>query len=150
MQTIPEESTNTDIPDIVTKGRLIVNGVDITDGNHVYIHHGAENTELPLLATLRALGYDAQMQYDQARDIYESNIDGCIGSISTEFEDYGIPLRSQEQGCVRKIENNDFIVDSNCMISRLYWDFGAKITVDFDASTIYIDSRDDWPYAEKE
>lgn len=144
LETLPEESSSPDTPDIVTEGRLIVNGADITEGNYVRIHHGDQNAELPILAILRALGYDAQMQYNNVENIYESNIDNHIGHFSTQNEDFGVHFASGEKGCVRKIENNDFIIDRNCIFTIMYWVYEARITVDYDTSTVYVDSCDPW------
>lgn len=140
----PEEEVLPEGPDIITEAQLIVNGVDITEGNYVRINHTAKNTELPILAILRELGYDAQMVYDDSRKSYRSKIDGDLGRFITEYEDYGVPFAIGERGCVRKIENNDFIIDGNCINSILYWGYGTDVTVDFDTSTIYVDSCDPW------
>lgn len=140
----PEPTPEEKPVDIITEARLIVNGVDITEGNYVYIHHGYKTAEIPMLAILRGLGYDAKMQYDEGRGIYESVIGEQIGFFSTAYEDFDIPFNIGEQGCVRKIENNDFILDSNCVFTPLYWYFGGEITVDYDNSIVYVDSCDPW------
>ena len=144
LETLPEESSSPDTPDIVTEGRLIVNGVDITDGNYVRIHHGTKKAELPMLAILRSLGYDAQMQYNAELDIYESVIGDQVGFFSTKYEDYNCSFPVGEHGCVRKIENNDFIIDSESVFSSTYWFWQAEIKIDYDTSTVYVDSCDPW------
>lgn len=131
-----------DQPDTVTEGRLIVNGVDITEGNYVRIHHGYRNAELPLLAILRALDHEAYLQYDESQDRYEAVIDGKVHYTST-IAYFGISFDG-EKGCVRKIENDDFIIDANCMSSQLYRVWEADVTVDYDTSTIYVFSCDPW------
>lgn len=130
-------------PDIVTNGRLIVNGVDITEGNYVRIHHKYQNAEIPLLAIFRALGHNAYLQYNESRDRYEAVIDGEV-HYSTATENFGIPFDIGGKGCIRKIENYDLIVDAKCVISELYWGWEADLTVDYDTSTIYVDSCDPW------
>lgn len=142
-KTTPQIEDPPYVHEIITDGRLIVNGVDITDGNYVRINHREKNAEIPILAILCALGYDAQMRYNEERDNYEAVINGEI-YYSTATENYGIPFRIGEKGCVRKIENNDFIVDANCFTSRMYWAFLADLTVDYATSTIYVDSCDPW------
>ena len=130
-------------PDVITNGRLVVNGVDITEGNYVRINHGKEIAEIPMLAILRALGHDAEIQYNEARDIYESVIDNEVGYYSTKEEDFSVVLL-HHQGCVRKIVNNDFIIDSTCAEPTMYRTWEATITVDYDTSTVYVDSCDPW------
>ena len=130
-------------PDVITNGRLVVNGVDITEGNYVRINHGKEIAEIPMLAILRALGHDAEMQYNEARDIYESVIDNEVGYYSTKEEDFSVVLL-HHQGCVRKIVNNDFIIDSTCAEPTMYRTWEARITIDYDTSTVYVDSCDPW------
>lgn len=144
LETIPEDVPEEEPIDVIMEARLIVNGLDITEGNHVYIHHGYKNAEIPMLAILRALGYDAKMQYDEKQDIYESVIGDQIGFFSTKYEDFNSPFSIGEKGCVRKIVNNDFIIDSNCVFTALYWFFGGEITVDYDNSIVYVDSCDPW------
>ena len=142
--TLPKESSPSEKQDIVTEGRLIVNGVDITEGNYVRIHHGTQNAELPMLAILQALGYDAKMEYNAELDIYESVIGDQVGFYSTKYEDFNCPFNIGEQGCVRMIKNNDFIIDSNCAFTSTYWFWEAEITVDYITSTIYVDTCDPW------
>lgn len=132
------------VHEIITEGRLIVNGVDITDGNYVRINHRTKKAELPMLAIARALGYDAKMQYNAELDIYESVIGDQVGFFSTKYEDYNCPFPVGEHGCVRKIENNDFIIDSESVFSSTYWFWQAEIKIDYDTSTVYVDSCDPW------
>lgn len=124
--------------------RLIVNGVDITEGNYVVIDHEAQNAELPILAILRALGHDAELQYNEEQDVYESVIDNNSGFLTTAYDDFSIGVDYGDPTCVRKIENNDFIIDSNCAFTPMFWFWEARITVDYEASTVYVDSCDPW------
>lgn len=143
INTRPEEEPTEEKPDIVTNARLIVNGVDITEGNHVRIHHGFQNAEIPLVATLQALGHEIDIEYDESRNCYEAIYNGET-MYTTAKQDFNIPLSIGESGCIRKIECNDFIVDTNCISTQLYWIWQADITIDYDTSTIYVDSCDPW------
>jgi hypothetical protein len=143
INTRPDENPTEEKHDIVTNARLIVNGVDITEGNYVRIHHGLQNAEIPLLATLRALDYDFEMRYDVSRNCYEAVRDSHVVFTSAK-QDFGIPLNDSNDGCIRKVQDNDFIVDTNCFFTPLYWGWHAEITIDYDTSTIYVDSCDPW------
>lgn len=140
---VPATSNNNSV------ARLIVNGVDITEGNHVVIDHEAKNAELPILAILRALGHEAELRYNEEQDVYESVIDNNSGFLTTAYDDFSIGVDYGDLTCVRKIENNDFIIDSNCAFTPMFWFWEARITVDYDASTIYVDSCDPWEESER-
>ncbi len=139
---VPEEP-EAERPDIITDARLIVNGVDITEGNYVRINHGKETAELPILAILRALGYDAEMQHNEGSDIYESVIDNEVGYYTTKEDGFGVYFLNHD-GCVREIVNNDFIIDDICAFPAMYRTWEAIITIDYETSTVYIDSCDPW------
>lgn len=131
-----------------SKVRLIVNGVDITAGNYVVINHDSKNAELPMLAILRALGHDAELRYNAEQDVYESVIDNNSGFFTTAYDDFSIGVDYGDPTCVRKIKNNDFIIDSNCAFTPMFWSWEARIAVDYESSTIYVDSCDPWEEAE--
>lgn len=131
-----------------SKARLVVNGVDITEGNHVSINREEKNAELPILAILRELGHDTSIRYNSTSDIYEAVINGDCVLFSTERDDFSIPPAPGSQSCVRLFTEDEFIVDSKCIYTLLYWGWDAEIAVDYDELTVYVFSVD--PYAEAE
>ena len=129
----PEEEE----PDTVTKGRLIVNGVDLTEDNYVRIHQGDRNAEIPLGAIFQALNHDIDIQHNELLDRYEFVIDGEVYYHISAKNDENL-LNFCRNGYCHRIENNDFIVDVDCVSSGFYRGWDAKIIVDYDVSTVYV------------
>ena len=130
-----------------SEARLIVNGVDITEGNHIFIHHEEQNAEIPILAIMRALGYDVNVRYQSSSGTYEAVIDDYV-FLTTHRTDFSIPPESGSESCVRRFAEDEFIIDSQCIFTLLYWEWGAEINIDYDESTVYVDSIDLYSKAE--
>ena len=129
--------------------RLIVNGLDITDGNYVYINHQSRNTELPILAILRALGHETEVKYNEATGIYEGIVNQTNVLFTTAEEDFGIPLPYLRSGCIRYMDGEEFYLDSDSVESLLYWSYNMEIVVDYDNSIIYVESYDENVYVDQ-
>jgi len=122
--------------------RLIVNGVDITEENYVYIDHEAFNAHIPVTAVFQALGYNAEFRYDETTDSYAIIIDNSIILMDTREEDFGWYIPNGVESCIRQISENDLIVDTQSLITRMYWMWNARIMVDYKEATINIKTVD--------
>lgn len=127
--------------------RLIVNGQDITEDNHVVINHDQKNAEIPILAIFRALGHDAQMCVDE-HGIYQAVIDQSIVLLDSRSPDFGLELNYNEKGSVRERTDDDFIIDTTSISTKLYWGWDIDIKVDFEANVVYVNSFDPNAYEE--
>ena len=128
-----------------TPPRLIVNGQDITEGNHVVINHKRKNAEIPVLAVFRALGFDAQMQADE-NGIPQPIIDGSTRLFDASLPGFGFVTPNEKEGHIRLVTDDDFIIDTNSIDTLLYWGWDIDIQVDFEENIIYIDQFDSTQY----
>lgn len=139
---VPENSVSA-LPE---ECRLIVNGKDITKGNYVRINHAAKHAELPVTAILKELGYNAEMKYIQDTDSYVVIIDEETEFLDTQYEYYGFPPGFGDTDYVRRIVDNEIIVDSNSIFTIMYWAYYAEIEIDYSTNTVYINSHDPYAY----
>lgn len=129
----------------LAEAKLIVNGNDISEGNYVRIDYGAKNAHLPLTAVLKALGYDAELKYDEITDSYAVIIDDDTEFLNTQQEDFGFPMDAGDTDSVRRIVDDEIIIDSDAIFTVMYWGYFAEIEIDYSTNTVYINSHD--PYA---
>lgn len=129
-------------PDISEESRLIVNGKDITDGNYVRINKTSGYAELPVIAVFKALGYDAEMQYDQNTDSYAVIVEDNTEFLNTQCNDFGFPPGVGDTDYVRRIMDNEIVIDSDAIDTVMYWGYSTEIDIDYDSNTVYINSFD--------
>ena len=132
-------------PSISEKARLIVNGKDITEGNYVRINHTAKYAELPIAVVLKELGYEVEVKHDQNTDSYAVIIDDNTKFLDTQYEDYGFPIGYGDTDYVRRIVDDEIIVDSDAIFTVMYWGYFAEIEINYNTNTVYVNSCD--PYA---
>jgi len=125
------------------EARLIVNGKDITQGNYVRIDRAARHAEIPIIAILKELGYDVEIEYDQNMDSYAVIIDEFV-FIDTQYQDFSIHIGYGDTDYVRSIIDDQIIVDSDSVFTQLYWSYNAEIEIDYTTNTVYVNSFD--PY----
>ena len=129
--------------------RLIVNGLDITEGNYVYINHNSRNTELPILAILRALGYETEVKYNETTGVYEGIVNQTSVLFTTSEDDFGVPIPYLRSGCIRYTDGKEFYLDSASVESILYWSYNIEMAVDYDDSIIRVQSYDPNAYVDR-
>ena len=116
--------------------RLVVNGKDISDGLHIKMKAKYCNTEIPLLAVLKELG--AQVQWKDS-SVVTAQFKGSTFEIDTSKEYFGILIPPGTRQAVRKVVDQEIIIDSNSVESFLFSKTGAYISVDYDKAIIFID-----------
>lgn len=113
LQSEPSEST----VDNKTYGncRLIVKGKDITAGNYVYLHEKTRefsvDADIPVTAILRELGATVEWQDGTKVVITHSAFHNGQMILDTSIPDFGIFLPPGGTYSVRKIFNNEIVMD---------------------------------------
>lgn len=125
--------------------RLIVNGVDITEGNYVYINHEEKNAELPVTAIVKALGgsvqwYPCEPYPIKDRCIVALTLNGSTKTYDTSKSDFGIGYLEGVSGLTRKVLGSEIVIDRETIYTSFYHLFNTTIVIDFDQSTVYVDS----------
>ena len=124
--------------------RLVVNGQEI-HSDYVSIDHLNFNAHIPVVTVYKALGYDAQLHYDTEKNVYRVIVENAT-LLDTSKEDFGLPISYGMGGCIRQVVEDDIIVDTESLLTRMYWEWQASISIDYKESTIYIDTVDAYTY----
>lgn len=126
------------VPVTINNCKLIVNGKDITDDVYVMIDYDTETVELPFLAIIEELGAEVEWKNN---DVVIVTYNGMSQEIDTKDSDFGIafPPGGGNSKYVRKIVNEDLIIDHISVISALKFTFNASVTIDYDEAVIIID-----------
>ena len=116
--------------------KLIVNGKDISDKNYVRIDLQNREAELPLTAILKEFGAEINWKDSKTVEITYEEENLILGE---GFEDLGLPIPPGTTNAVRKIIDNELIVDSTSAQDIFFYVFGAKINTDYDALIVYVE-----------
>lgn len=125
-------------------GKLIVNGQDITEGNHVMIHPD-RNAEIPLVAIFQALANDPAVPQWQ-RDSYQAFVDDPTVYLDPSDPDFGLETANPQKEWVRIKTETDYIIDTNSISTLLYWGWDIDIEVDYRKNIVYVNSFDSSSY----
>lgn len=116
-------------------GRIFVNGNDISNGRHIKFN--ATNEEIPLISVAEALG--AKTERSEDNSVITITFAGKAPiKINTKRTDFGILLPPGTEEGVRRIEDDEIILDSESVriiLNRI----GAKYRVDRDSLEIRIE-----------
>lgn len=108
---------------------LRVRGVDITEGNYVYIDHQKQQAEIPLLAVLKQLGAKIEWISETAVQISSGDHSFVLNASLTAF---GLPYPPEKaETAVRRVEGKEFIADTATCWDLIQNLTGATITVDY-------------------
>lgn len=127
--------------------RLVVNGQEIPASDYVRIRYVQQDAEIPVLATFRALGYDAEIR-SNPEGITQVVIDQEYVLFSTDDPEKRLGENSVKTA-VRRIDGDEFIVDTNSIFTWLYWGWDIDIDVSMRKKTVYVDAFDSFAYTEK-
>ena len=129
--------------------RLLVNGKDISSENYVFLNHDDGYADLPLTAIAEALGASVEWKDETTATIAHKGKQYIL-----DTEQYFLREKNENSvedfllippGAVNvvrgRIIGDDFVI-SNVVIRRFITRLGAKISIDYDASIVYIDTID--------
>ena len=116
--------------------RLIVAGVDITEGNYLHIDAEKQRAELPLLAILTQLGATVEWQDENEVKI---STDKSFITFNKTYMAFGFPYTPQAVDPVRKVIGNDFIADTNSGASAVIYELtGATVSINYEQNVVYV------------
>ena len=115
-------------------GTLIVNGIDITEGNYVKVNEGHNNSKLPLTAILTALDIDWKWESDTLLRIDLKGEDMVLDLDHPQF-DWTVPPGTL--GGVRWVIDGEVIVDGTSL-KLLLRNLDIIMTTDYDTNTVLI------------
>lgn len=131
-------TTNIEGKSDMTNCKLIINSKDITCGNYVMIDPNNQNTVLPLSVVINELGGSVTWKNEKTVEIrFKEN----AFELNIEKDDYGIPIPPGTSNAVRQVIGKEIYFDGNSIQKLLANMAGARITVDYDSSIIYIVSQ---------
>ena len=128
-------------------GKLVVNGRELPEGSYVRIYPAQEYAEIPALAVMRALGYEAEVRHNPDLKLHQVVIDQEYVLFSSDDAET-VPGDFAET-VVRRVEGNEYIIDTKSVSTFLYWGWDIDIKVDYRKGVVYVDSYDPWAYTEK-
>jgi len=120
-------------------GKLVVKGRELPEGSCVRIYPAQEYAEIPALAVMRALGYEAEVRHNPDLKLHQVVID----------QEYVLFSSDDAETVVRRVEGNEYIIDTKSVFTFLYWGWDIDIKVDYRKGVVYVDSYDPWAYTEK-
>ena len=119
---------------------LIVNGKDLTSSTYVYLHRDIKEAELPLTVILQELGADLRRLDDTIIVVKFGDSEQII--VISLF-DFGLPQTPGSRLFVRKIVNNEVIMDkTSATIYIVHW-MGAEMTINYEDRIIEIKGQGD-------
>lgn len=124
--------------------KLTVNGKDISSDKFLSINHEKQYAEIPLIATLRALGCQVEwVNEKRVKIIYNDTIyilNPNKQTLKKRGDSFNIIAIAPgaTHGIYCKTLDQEFIIDSDSVSYFLYL-LGAKIVIDYDCNTVIID-----------
>jgi len=124
--------------------KLIVNGVDITEGCFLRIFWDDYYAEVPVLKIFEALGAEVIREPGLITDteVITVNYNDYSLVLDTQKEDFGLKKPEWMDKYVRRVVNGEPIVDTRSVSALLYHVFDAEIQINYAESTIHITSLD--------
>ena len=115
---------------------LIVAGVDITQGNYVYIDAEKQRAELPLLAVLTQLG--ATVEWQDENEVKISTEQSFITFNKTHLA-FDLLYTPQAVDPVRKVIGNEFVADTATGAAALIRELtGATVSINYETNTVTV------------
>lgn len=117
--------------------QMFINGKDVSGQHYARIDADRKMCELSVLGISAELGAEIQWV---GFNVVEISYMGAAVLIDTQKEEFGIPLPPGAVGSVRKVIDEEIIVDYISIKGLFENMMEAKISVDYDAGTVYINS----------
>lgn len=146
-QTPSKTTSSGDDSKLNTECKLIVNGNDITNGNHIKINYEKRYAELPLTAVVTALGAKVEWQSKTTATISFGGkkyiLDTTKNSLVEDGSTFNVLIVApgSTHGSFFQVVGNEFVVDSDTAKLLLANNMGAKIKTDYDQAIVSIDNR---------
>lgn len=124
--------------------KLIVNGKDIATGTAFSINHEKQYAEIPLTATLSALGCQVEWVNDKSVEIRYNDTTYILNPSEQTLVKAGDSFNfiavapGAAHGLYCETLDREFIIDSDS-VSYFLSQLGAQITIDYENNTIKID-----------
>lgn len=134
LNTVESEQGDT----VSTECTMIINGKEMAASNYVVINSQSQSAQIPLLAVLSELGAEI---FWQDKNIVEITFSNKTINLNKKEPTFGLLVPPGLVNSVRKVLNDEFIVDVVTAKSLLANFIGANITVDYESSVIYINSE---------
>lgn len=147
-RTMPNDNSSLNLEDnqdMNNDFKLIINEIDITAGNYVYIEQQEKYAKIPLVAIAKSLGCDVKWHNNSRVTINFENTTYILNPTKKTLKKKGDTFNiidvppGTNHGGYYQIKENEFIVDSDS-ISHFIYLLGARITIDYDAKIIKIDT----------
>lgn len=116
---------------------LIINGAEVSSKYHAWIDSDTGRVEVPVLKISAELG--AKITWIDS-NVVEISYMGKTECIDTLEEGFGIPLPPGAVGSVRQVIDEEIIIDLISIKGLFKNMMDAKISVDYDAGIIYVNS----------
>lgn len=129
--------------------RLLVNGKDISSENYVFLNYEYHYADLPLIAIVKALGGEAEweeemiatIEYNGKQYILNAEQYALVEKDQNAVQNFFAPPPGAIHGLGGQIIGDEYVI-SSVVIKRFITRLGAKISIDYDASIVYIDTID--------
>ena len=122
----------------ICRGKLVVNGRDITEDHEIKIYQPNGNAHIPLLAVAEALG--ARTHWRDAK-VAVIEVDGGVYEIDTAEEWFGILIPPGAENAIREVADSEMIIDIYSLRGLLKNLLHAEISIDYSEAVIYIDTK---------
>ena len=126
-------------------GKLIVNGKDITNGNHIKINYEYLYAELPFTAVVTALGAKVEWSSKTIATITFGGKDFILDTAKVSFTEVGggpnafIIPPGTAHGIHSQIIGDEFVIDSDSARGLIVNMMGAKIDIDYERAIVKIE-----------
>lgn len=138
-------STNyEDVQDMSNNFTLIINGKNISSDKDLSINHEKQYAEIPLIATLRALGCQVEWVNAKRVEIIYNDTVYILNPKKKTLKKKGDSFNiiaiapGATHGVYCETVDQEFIIDSDSISYFLYL-LGAQIAIDYDQDTVIID-----------